>query len=145
MQYRSFKGTKISEVGLGTWQLGSADWGAISDAEAFAILDTFINLGGNFIDTADVYGMGMSEQVIGRFLKTVDKEVFVATKLGRRQDGNNGWPQNFSYDLMRVQIESSLKNLQLQQLFLEQLHCILQLNCRPAKCLITYGNYRMKS
>jgi len=124
MQYRSFKGTKISEVGLGTWQLGSADWGAISDAEAFAILDTFINLGGNFIDTADVYGMGMSEQVIGRFLKTVDKEVFVATKLGRRQDGNNGWPQNFSYDLMRVQIESSLKNLQLQQLFLEQLHCI---------------------
>lgn len=124
MQYRLFKETKISETGLGTWQLGSADWGAVNDAEAFAILETFTKLGGNFIDTADVYGMGISEQIIGRFLKTVNKEIFVATKLGRRQDGNFGWPQNFSYDVMRRQVESSLKNLQVTQLFLEQLHCI---------------------
>ena len=124
MQYRSFGGTNISEVGLGTWQLGSADWGTVNEEDAFAILKTFSDLDGNFIDTADVYGMGISEQVIGKFLKTVDKEIFVATKLGRRSDNGYGWPQNFTYDVMREQIENSLKNLDVPQLFLEQLHCI---------------------
>src|SRR4051812_6512221 len=98
MKYRSFRGTNISEVGLGTWQLGSADWGVVDEDEAFSILKKFTDAGGNFIDTADVYGMGISEQVIGRFLKTVDKEIFVATKLGRRSDKGFGWPENFTYD-----------------------------------------------
>ena len=86
MKYRKFKGIDISEVGLGTWQLGSADWGNISDEDAFAILNSFVDAGGNFIDTADVYGMGISEGIIGRFLKTTDKQLYVATKLGRRHD-----------------------------------------------------------
>jgi aryl-alcohol dehydrogenase-like predicted oxidoreductase len=124
MKYRSFKGEQISEVGLGTWQLGSADWGAVNDDEAFAILQSFIDAGGNFIDTADVYGMGISEKVIGRFLKTIDKKVFVASKLGRRNDGGCGWPQNFTYDGMRRQVESSLRNINVDELFLGQLHCI---------------------
>jgi aryl-alcohol dehydrogenase-like predicted oxidoreductase len=124
MQYRSFKGRNISEVGLGTWQLGNADWGIVKEEEAFEILKTFTSLGGNFIDTADVYGMGISEKLIGKFLKTTDKEIFVATKLGRRQDNGYGWPQNFTYDIMRKQIESSLEHLGMSQLFLEQLHCI---------------------
>jgi aryl-alcohol dehydrogenase-like predicted oxidoreductase len=124
MNYRSLKGEQISEVGLGTWQLGSADWGTVSDDEAFAILQAFVDAGGNFIDTADVYGNGISEKVIGRFLKTIPKKLFVATKLGRRHDGNCGWPQNFSYDAMQRHVESSLKNLDVPQLFLEQLHCI---------------------
>ncbi|WP_207533800.1 aldo/keto reductase [Desertivirga arenae] len=126
MRYRKFKDIEISEIGLGTWQLGSADWGQISDEDAFKILNSFINAGGNFIDTADVYGMGISESIIGRFLKTTDKKLFVATKLGRRGDESNGWPQNFSYDSMRKHVESSLKNLDVQSLFLEQLHCIPQ-------------------
>jgi aryl-alcohol dehydrogenase-like predicted oxidoreductase len=124
MQYRSLKGHQISEVGLGTWQLGSADWGNIDEENAFAILQEFVDKGGNFIDTADVYGMGVSESVIGRFLKQVSKEIFVATKLGRRHDGTCGWPQNFTYDGMRRHVEESLQHLQQQQLFLEQLHCI---------------------
>jgi aryl-alcohol dehydrogenase-like predicted oxidoreductase len=124
MNYRSFRGTNISEVGLGTWQLGSADWGAVNDDEAFAILKKFTDAGGNFIDTADVYGMGISEKVIGRFLKTIDKEIFVATKLGRRSDEGFGWPANFSYDRMKKQVESSLRNLDVEELFAEQLHCI---------------------
>jgi aryl-alcohol dehydrogenase-like predicted oxidoreductase len=124
MQYRSFKGTNISEVGLGTWQLGNADWGVVKEKDAFGILETFTSLGGNFIDTADVYGMGISEKLIGKFLKTTDKEIFVATKLGRRQDNGYGWPQNFTYDVLRKQIESSLEHLGVPQLFLEQLHCI---------------------
>lgn len=124
MKYRSFKDKQISEIGLGTWQLGSADWGKVSDEEAFAILQAFTNAGGNFIDTADVYGNGISEQLIGRFLKTTDEEILVATKLGRRGDHGFGWPQNFTYDAMKRQVESSLQNLGVQQLFLEQLHCI---------------------
>ena len=124
MHCRFFKGIKISEVGLGTWQLGNADWGVVKDNEAFSILKTFADSGGNFIDTSDVYGAGLSERIIGRFLKATDREIFVATKLGRRQDKNYGWPQNFDYDIMRQHVESSLENLGLSQLFLEQLHCI---------------------
>jgi aryl-alcohol dehydrogenase-like predicted oxidoreductase len=133
MKYRSFKQHKVSDIGLGTWQLGSADWGVVNDDEAFSILQAFVDAGGNFIDTADVYGMGISERVIGRFLKTVNKEIFVATKLGRRQDGACGWPQNFTYDGMKSNIESSLKNLDISKLFLEQLHCIPTEEMRSGK------------
>lgn len=124
MNYRSFKSEQIAEVGLGTWQLGSADWGTVNDEEAFAILQSYVNAGGNFIDTADVYGMGISEKLIGRFLRTTDKKMFASSKLGRRGDGGNGWPQNFTYDAMRRHVEETLEHLQLPQLFLEQLHCI---------------------
>src|SRR5215207_7522619 len=112
MKYRSFKGNKVSEVGLGTWQLGSADWGVVNEEEAFGILQEFVNSGGNFIDTADVYGAGMSETIIGKFLKTVSNEIFIASKLGRRHDGSCGWPQNFTYDGMRRHVEESLEHLQ---------------------------------
>jgi aryl-alcohol dehydrogenase-like predicted oxidoreductase len=124
MQYRSFKGTKVSEVGLGTWQLGSADWGVVSEEEAFTILQAFTKAGGNFIDTADVYGMGISEKVVGRFKKTVNEQIYVATKLGRRSDKGFGGQENFTYDGLKRQVESSLENLDVPQLFLEQLHCI---------------------
>jgi aryl-alcohol dehydrogenase-like predicted oxidoreductase len=133
MNYRKFKDTAIAEVGLGTWQLGSADWGNINDDDAFAILSAYVDGGGNFIDTADVYGMGVSEQVIGRFLKTVSEPIYVATKLGRRGDEPNGWPQNFTYDAMRRQVEDSLRHLDVPQLFLEQLHCIPTEEMRSGK------------
>lgn len=124
MNYRNFKDITIAEVGLGTWQLGSADWGNVDEAAAFEILQAYVDAGGNFIDTADVYGMGISEMVIGKFLKSTSKEIYVATKLGRRGDEPNGWPQNFTYDTMRRHVEDSLKHLDVPQLFLEQLHCI---------------------
>jgi aryl-alcohol dehydrogenase-like predicted oxidoreductase len=124
MNYRDFKGTAIAEVGLGTWQLGSADWGNVNEDDAIQILNAYTDAGGNFLDTADVYGMGVSETVIGKFLKTVDHPVYVATKLGRRGDAPNGWPQNFTYDAMKRQVEDSLKHLDIPRLFLEQLHCI---------------------
>lgn len=124
MNYRDFKGEQIAEVGLGTWQLGSADWGNVDKEQAFTILEAYTNAGGNFIDTADVYGMGVSEKFIGEFLKTTDKQLFVATKLGRRHDAPNGWPQNFTYDAIKRHVEDSLTHLGTDQLFLEQLHCI---------------------
>lgn len=124
MKYRKFKDKQVSEIGLGTWQLGSSDWGPVNEDHALDVLSAFSEAGGNFIDTADVYGMGVSEKVIGKFLKTADKEFFVASKLGRRHDGDNAWPQNFTYEKMRAHVESSLEHLQVDSLFLEQLHCI---------------------
>jgi aryl-alcohol dehydrogenase-like predicted oxidoreductase len=124
MNYRSFKNFEVAEVGLGTWQLGSLDWGTVDEEEAFSILKSYVNQGGNFIDTADVYGNGVSEKTIGKFLKTVDRPVYVATKLGRRHDGDNGWPGNFSYEKMKSHVLQSLENLDQPKLFLEQLHCI---------------------
>ena len=133
MQYRFFKGIKISEVGLGTWQLGNADWGQLKGNEALEILQAFSAGGGNFLDTSDVYGLGVSERTIGNFLRSTGKEIFVATKLGRRQDGQYGWPQNFTYDVMKQHVESSLNNLGIDQLFLEQLHCIPTEQMRSGK------------
>jgi aryl-alcohol dehydrogenase-like predicted oxidoreductase len=133
MNYRSFKEVQVAEVGLGTWQLGSADWGNINEDEAIKILQAYTDAGGNFIDTADVYGMGVSETIIGKFLQSVNKEIFVATKLGRRGDAGNGWPGNFTYDAMKRHAEESLQHLGLSQLFLEQLHCIPTEEMRSGK------------
>ncbi len=133
MKYRDFKGNKIAEIGLGTWQLGSADWGVVDEDTALEILNDYAEAGGNFIDTADVYGMGASERIIGRFLKQTGKKIYVATKLGRRHDNPNGWPQNFSYDFIRRHVEDSLEHLGVDQLFLEQLHCIPTAELRNGK------------
>ena len=133
MKYRDFRGTQLAEVGLGTWQLGSAEWGNVKEEDALSILDAYVTGGGNFIDTADIYGMGLSEKLIGKFLKTTDKEIFVATKQGRRSDGEYGWPQNFGYDLMKKQVETSLNNLGISSLFLEQLHCIPSAELKSGK------------
>lgn len=124
MNKRKFRDVEVSEIGLGTWQLGSAEWGDVDKDKAKAIVTSYLENGGNFIDTADIYGMGRSEKVIGEVLKATDQEVFVATKLGRRNDDDNGWPQNFTYDAMKRHVENSLENLGVDQLFLEQLHCI---------------------
>ncbi|WP_372639251.1 aldo/keto reductase [Fodinibius sp.] len=126
MNYRSFEEASVAEVGLGTWQLGSSEWGEVSEEEALSILQAYVERGGNFIDTADIYGMGISERTIGSFLKQVetDREIYVATKLGRRQDDGYGWPQNFTYEVMREHVVSSLENLGVSQLFLDQFHCI---------------------
>jgi aryl-alcohol dehydrogenase-like predicted oxidoreductase len=124
MNYRSFQDVKVAEVGLGTWQLGSAEWGDVQEDEALKILDSYVDNGGTFIDTADIYGMGLSEKTVGKLLKSRDEDIYVATKLGRREDDGNGWPQNFTYDFMKKHVESSLENLGLSQLFLDQFHCI---------------------
>ncbi|HYW35841.1 MAG TPA: aldo/keto reductase [Balneolaceae bacterium] len=126
MNYRNLKDTSIAEVGLGTWQLGNEEWGSVSEEEAFSILQAYVDAGGNFIDTADIYGSGRSEKLIGTFLKEGDipHDMHVATKLGRREDNDYGWPQNFSYDVMKKHVEDSLEHLGVSQLFLDQFHCI---------------------
>lgn len=105
---------------MGCWQLGGSDWGDLSDKEAFDILAKAVDCGVNFFDTADVYGDGRSETLIGRFLKSSHADVFVATKLGRRQI----YPDKYSEATIRAATEESLQRLQVDALDLTQLHCI---------------------
>lgn len=111
-------GREVSVVGLGTWQLG-ADWGEVSEDDALAVLDASVDAGVTFLDTADVYGDGRSEQVIGRFLRS-HPELTVATKMGRRMDQV---PENYSLENFRAWTDRSRRNLGVDTLDLVQLHC----------------------
>ena len=124
MKYRALgkTGWELSEVGLGCWQIGGADWGEVSDEGAFEVLAAALDSGVNFLDTADVYGLGRSEELIGRFLQQRSESVRVATKLGRFPEP--GWPANFELDVMRTHVRASLKRLQRHQVDLLQLHCV---------------------
>lgn len=125
MHYRRFgkMGWDVSEIGLGTWQFGG-DWGAVTEEIATTILQTAVESGVNFFDTADVYGNGRSETIIGKFLQgcSTARECFVATKLGRLE----GFPSGYSLDLFRRCAENSLKRLKREAIDLLQLHCVPQ-------------------
>jgi len=114
-------GFSAGEVGLGTWQLGG-DWGDVTDAAALDTLRAAYDSGINLFDTADVYGAGRSERLIGRFLRETGAAVRVATKLGRFSDP--GWPGNFSRAAVRGHTEASLQRLGVEALDLTQLHCV---------------------
>lgn len=124
MNKRSFGkvGCEVGEVGLGCWQLGGLCWGDVDEARALEILGCAVDQGVNFLDTADVYGEGRSEELIGTFLKQCSEEVFVATKIGRFP--KPGWPDNFGGDVMAKHVEASLGRLGVEALDLVQLHCI---------------------
>lgn len=114
-------GFDVSEVGLGCWQLG-ADWGQdISKEKAFDILNEAVTNGINFFDTADVYGNGKSETLIGEFLKSCSTPIRVATKFGR---ASNAYPDKYTKSVLRKSVEGSLERLGLEQIDLLQLHCI---------------------
>jgi aryl-alcohol dehydrogenase-like predicted oxidoreductase len=116
-------GRVVGEVGLGCWQIGG-NWGDVSDATALAVLRTALEEGTTFFDTADVYGGGRSETLIGQFLRETKARdrLFIATKLGRR--GDPGWPQNFTREVVRQHTEDSLRNLGVEAVDLTQCHCI---------------------
>ena len=109
-------GVRVSEVGLGTWQIGGS-WGEVPEDEALNILRAAHENGVTMFDTANVYGGGKSENLIGRFLKESGADVFVATKLGRGGE-------KLTLDGLRGATEESLRNLGVESLDLTQLHCI---------------------
>ncbi|MFJ5234160.1 aldo/keto reductase [Kitasatospora sp. NPDC088391] len=113
-------GRPVSVIGLGTWQLG-ADWGVVLEDDALAVLNAAADAGVTFFDTADVYGDGRSEQLIGRFLKErQDRDLTVATKLGRRLPQ---LPENYTLANFREWTDRSRRNLGVERLDLVQLHC----------------------
>jgi aryl-alcohol dehydrogenase-like predicted oxidoreductase len=117
-------GRSVGVVGLGCWQLG-ADWGQVDEADALAVLDAAVGSGVTFLDTADVYGDGRSEQLVGRFLRehgagrSGTDGLTVATKMGRRVDQV---PENSTRENFLAWNDRSRRNLGVDTLDLVQLH-----------------------
>jgi aryl-alcohol dehydrogenase-like predicted oxidoreductase len=123
MQYRTLGKTNfdISEISLGTWQVGGK-WGSPFDTNnAEAILKTAIDNGINFIDTADVYSDGLSEKAVGKAVKSYNQKIYIATKCGRKFQPHT----DASYTLteLRKSVEDSLQNIGVENIDLIQLHC----------------------
>ncbi len=123
MKYRTLgkTGYEISEVALGTWQVGGR-WGEpFDDKRADQILNRAIDRGVNFIDTADVYGDGRSEAAVGRVVRSRNETIYVATKCGRRL--NPHVAEAYTPEAMRGFVENSLRNTGLERIDLIQMHC----------------------
>ena len=122
MRYRALgrTGWQVSEISFGAWAIG-AEWGSVSDAESMAALHKAVDCGVNFIDTADVYGMGRSERLIAQLRRERPGEIIVATKAGRRLSPHTAEGYN-AKNLARF-VEDSLRHLSTDCLDLLQLHC----------------------
>jgi aryl-alcohol dehydrogenase-like predicted oxidoreductase len=123
MRFRTFgkTGIKVSEISLGTWQLGSK-WGDPFNKEvAIKTLDAAIKTDINLFDTADVYQGGMSEKVIGKYIKNLEQKPFVITKIGRRLEKHT--KQGYSEKNIRNFIDDSRTNLNVKTLDMVLLHC----------------------
>lgn len=123
MKYRELgrTGWKVAEVSFGAWAIG-ASWGPVDDRESMAALHSAIDQGVNFIDTADVYGDGHSEQLIARLKRErPGEEIIVATKAGRRLPKQV--PEGYNPQNLNMWVDRSLKNLETDCLDLVQLHC----------------------
>ena len=122
MKFREFSdiGWRVSEIGLGCWAIGS-EWGDVSKEDATEVLNTSLDNGINFFDTADVYGDGRSEQFIGELLKSTNEKIYVATKSGRRLNPHNS--EGYNPQNIESFIDRSLKNLGVECIDLLQLHC----------------------
>src|SRR6185312_7666166 len=122
MNYRELgrTGWKVSDISFGAWAIGGA-WGSVDDGESSAALRTALDCGVNFIDTADVYGMGRSERLIAELKRERKDEIIVATKAGRRLSPHTA--DGYNEKNIRAFVEDSLRNLSTECLDLVQLHC----------------------
>jgi len=111
-------GMKVSEIGLGAWQLANPDWGVNDRNEALLIIQKSLEAGCNFFDTAPGYGGGRSEELLGEGLKSLRKDVILCTKFGHTADGVT----DFSTNAIRPSIEASLRRLQTDYLDIVLMH-----------------------
>ena len=122
MKYRTLgrTGWHISEISFGAWAIGGT-WGRVDDSDSLKALHKALDLGVNFIDTADVYGDGHSEQLIAKLRKERSEKFYVATKVGRRLNPHTA--EGYTRGNLTSFIERSLKNLNTEAIDLLQLHC----------------------
>jgi aryl-alcohol dehydrogenase-like predicted oxidoreductase len=123
MQYRALgrTGLQVSDIGFGAMTIGGEIFGATDDQESLRALHRAVDLGMNFIDTADAYGRGHSEELLAQLLKTRRKEIVLATKGGNQFTVRQGL-RNFDPDYITSALEASLKRLQIDTIDLYQLH-----------------------
>jgi aryl-alcohol dehydrogenase-like predicted oxidoreductase len=122
VEYRKLGNTdlNLSSVSMGCWAIGGS-WGHVSDDESMKALHAAVDAGVNFFDTADVYGDGRSERLVGRLLRERSEEIYVATKAGRRLSPHAAGGYN-AENLSRF-LDRSLENLNVERVDLLQLHC----------------------
>jgi aryl-alcohol dehydrogenase-like predicted oxidoreductase len=122
MRYRTLgrTGFKVSEVSFGAWAIGGS-WGEVDDRDSLAALHKALDCGVNFIDTADVYGMGRSERLVAQLRRDRKENIVIATKAGRKLPSQT--VEGYSRENLTGWIEESLKNLATDCLELLQLHC----------------------
>ncbi len=117
---------EITALGVGAWAMGGAGWkfawGQQDDADSAAAIRAALDAGMNWIDTAAVYGLGHSEEVVGRTLKEVSKKPYIFTKCERRWDENGNIFPSLKADSIRQECEASLQRLQVEQIDLYQIH-----------------------
>jgi aryl-alcohol dehydrogenase-like predicted oxidoreductase len=117
----------ITKVGVGTAPIGSHSnwrvfWGPQDETEAIRAIQTAIDLGVNWIDTAPFYGWGKAEGIVGRALRGRRDKVYVFTKCGTRRASDGSWFENLEPESIRHELEESLKNLQTDHVDLLQFH-----------------------
>jgi len=124
MQYRQLgnTGIEVSEIGFGAWGIGGDAYGPTDDAESKLALETAYANGINFYDTADIYGDGHSEELIGKVFEHVRHEVVIATKGGSLYHTQPPAPQDFSPEHLRSALEASLRRLKTDYIDVYQLH-----------------------
>jgi aryl-alcohol dehydrogenase-like predicted oxidoreductase len=122
MQRRKLGRTEyqVSEISFGAWAIGGT-WGEVDDAESLRALHHAVDVGMNFIDTADVYGDGRSERLVARLRKERREALYVTTKAGRRLSPHTAAGYNLAN--LRGFVERSLRNLETEAIDLLQLHC----------------------
>ena len=122
MKYRELgrTGWKVSEISFGAWAIGSM-WGSVDEKESMAALHKALDVGINFFDTADVYGDGRSERLLGRLRKERKETFYIATKAGRKLNPHT--PEGYNRENFTRFVEDSLRNLQTDCLDIVQLHC----------------------
>src|SRR3974390_2437008 len=110
MHYRSLgrTGWKVSDISFGAWAIGGS-WGSVDDGESMATLEKALDCGVNFIDTADVYGMGRSERLIAQLKRDRREKIIVATKAGRRLSPHTA--EGYNKANITAFVEDSLRNL----------------------------------
>ena len=127
MKYREFgnSGIKVSEIGFGAWAIGGSEhgnsYGATEDKVSQEAIGRALELGCNFFDTADVYGFGHSEELLGKSLKSCRDKVVIATKVGGDFYRGAG-RQNFSHEYIRFALDKSLERLRTDYIDVYQLH-----------------------
>jgi aryl-alcohol dehydrogenase-like predicted oxidoreductase len=123
MNYRKLGKTNfnISEISLGTWQVGGKWGSAFDNKTADELLNTAIDHGVNFIDTADVYENGLSETAVGRVIRSRSERIYVATKCGRHINPHVN--EGYQPKVLQQFVEDSLKRMGLETIDLIQLHC----------------------
>jgi aryl-alcohol dehydrogenase-like predicted oxidoreductase len=127
MMYRELgeQGPEVTAIGLGAWAIGGPweyGWGSTDDQQAIAAIRQAIDLGITFIDTADVYGLGHSEEIVGKALGADRRKIFLATKGGTAWDVNGKTSYNSQYEYLVRAIEASLIRLQTDYVDLYQIH-----------------------